>query len=62
QLKLGKLSKLFLAANCPADALEDIKHYSSMDSVEVVQLDIKNDELGMLCKRQHNISMLGIQK
>ena len=62
QLKLGNLQKLFLASNCPKDLTEDVEHYSRLGNVELVKLDIANDELGILCKRQHTVVMLGVLK
>ena len=61
-LKLGKLSKVFLTRNCPKDIKEDIEHYAKIAKVEVVQLKIPNDELGVLCKKPFSISVLGLRK
>ena len=61
-LKLGKVSKVFLTSNCPASVKEDIKYYSKLAKVEVVQLKQPNDELGALCKKPFSISVLSIAK
>ncbi|MBW2999621.1 ribosomal L7Ae/L30e/S12e/Gadd45 family protein [Candidatus Woesearchaeota archaeon] len=61
-LKLGKLEKIFVTSNCPAEVKEDIKHFSDLAKVKVVQLDITNEELGIVCKRPHLISVLGVLK
>ena len=61
-LRLGKLSKVFLTINCPAKVKEDIKHYAKLTGAEVIQLKQPNDELGVLCKKQFSISMLGLIK
>lgn len=53
-LKLGKAKAVFLASNCPGEVKDKIKSYD----VEVIELDIPNDELALICKRPHNISVL----
>jgi len=62
ELKLGKLSKVFVTANCPAKVKEDIKHYAKLAKTEVVQLKVPNDELGVVCKKPFSISVLGLRK
>lgn len=61
-LKLGKVSKVFLTSNCPDDVKKDIKYYSKLAKVEVVRLKQPNDELGALCKKPFSISVLSIAK
>jgi len=53
-LKRGKVNKVFLASNCPEEIKEEIKSYG----VEVVELEIPSDELALVCKRLHPISVL----
>ena len=62
QLKLGKLEKVFLSLNCPAKTKEDVRSYSKLSKTTVSQLKYPNDELGVLCKRPHSISILGLIK
>ena len=61
-LKLGKISKIFLTSNCSEDIKKDIKYYSKLAKVEVVQLKQPNDELGALCKKPFSISVLSVVK
>ena len=61
-LKLGKLEKVFVTANCPDTIKKDIAHYSSITGCEVAQLDIPNEELGIICKKQFAISVLGLMR
>ena len=61
-LKLGKLVKIFLSKNCPANIVNDIKHYAKLSATEVVQVDMGNDELGIVCKKPFLISVLSIEK
>ena len=58
-LKLGKIEKVFLSFNCPADVKKDIKYYAKISKAEVVQLKQPNDELGILCKKPYFVSVLG---
>lgn len=61
-LKLGNVSKIFLASNCIDNVKEDIKHYSELAGTEVVELDTPNDELGLMCRKPFSISVLGVKK
>ena len=36
-----------------------MEYYAKLSNVEVVNLDIPNDELGLACKKQFSISILG---
>lgn len=62
QLKLGKLEKVFMTANAPADVKDSILYYSKLSSANVVQLKQPNEELGTICKKPFAISVLGIVK
>lgn len=53
-LKRGSVNKVFLASNCPEDVKEEIKSYG----VDVEELKIPSDELALICKRLHPISVL----
>lgn len=61
-LKLGKVSKIYLTSNCPEDVEEDVKYYSKLAKVEVVKLKQPNDELGALCKKPFSVSVLSVVK
>ena len=61
-LRSGTLAKVFLSANPKPTMQEDIKRYAAIASVEIVQLEISNDELGTTCKKPFPISVLGLRK
>jgi len=61
-LKLGKVSKIYLTSNCPEDVEEDVKYYSKLAKVEVVKLKQPNDELGAICKKPFSVSVLSVVK
>ena len=59
-LKHNKLAKIFVASNSPASIKEDLKHYGTMSDCEIVELQIPNDELGVMCKKPFSISVVGV--
>jgi len=61
-LKLGKISKIYLANNVPEDILEDISYYAKLANAEVKKTDMSNVELGILLKKPFKISVIGILK
>jgi len=61
-LKLGKLSKVYLASNCNPIVRKDIEHYAKLSNTELVMLDIPNDELGVACRKTFSISVLSMLK
>lgn len=61
-LKQGKVKKVLITSNCPNDVKEDIGNYAKLSKAELVQIDIPNDELGVVCKKPFSISVVGIVK
>lgn len=61
-LKLGKVEKIFLSSNCPKDAAGDIEYYSKIAKVPIIKLKYSNDDLGVMCKKSHSISVLSVPK
>lgn len=53
-LKLGKTKTVFLAKNCHKDTKEKIMCYD----VEVIEIDMDSNELALVCKRPHFITVL----
>lgn len=60
-LKLGKLSKVMVAANVSKDTKEDVLHYAGVEGVDVSVLKISNEELGVLCRKPFSISVIGLK-
>ncbi len=56
--KNGKVKQVFTSSNCPDDVKEDLVHYSKISGFEIVELPVKNDELGTICKKPFSISVL----
>ena len=61
-LKLGKVARIYLSANCSDKVKNSIEHYIKLTKVEVIQLKYLNDELGILCKKPFSISVLSVLK
>ncbi len=61
-LKQGKIKKVYLSSNCPKKVKEDIVHYAKTFGSEVEVLDVRNDELGVACKKPFSISVLSLLK
>jgi ribosomal protein L30E len=61
-LKLGRLDKVFVTSNCPENIKKDIDFYAASGNCTAVQLDIPNDELGVICKKQFSVSVAGLLK
>lgn len=59
-LKSKNLIKVFLAKNCPEDLKSDIGHYARLAEVPVISLEQSNEELGILCKKNFFISVVGV--
>ncbi len=54
-IKIGYTKVVFLASNCQETIKKEIKSYKN---IEIIELKIPNDEVAMICKRPHNISVL----
>lgn len=59
-LRVNKIEKVFVSSNCNPNNLSDIKHYASFNKVVIEELDVPNDELGVICKKTFSVSTLGI--
>jgi len=58
KLKVGKIKMVFLAKNTAEKIKKDILNCAK--NVEVNELEITNEELGMLCKKPYKISVVSI--
>ena len=61
-LKLGKVQKVLVSANCPARVEKDINYYAGLGNAEMQKLAFQNDELGVICKKPFSISVLAFLK
>jgi ribosomal protein L30E len=58
-LKNGKVSKIFLADNCPDQFKDQVKGY---DSVEIIELKEPSKELALICKKKFLINIVSAVK
>ncbi|HLC46776.1 MAG TPA: ribosomal L7Ae/L30e/S12e/Gadd45 family protein [Candidatus Nanoarchaeia archaeon] len=61
-LKQGRVTEVFLSSNCMKETKETIQRYASLGGVKVTDLEIPNDELGVICKKPFMISVLSVSK
>jgi len=61
-IRLGKISKVYLSSNCKESVESDISHYGKLGDIKVIKLSLSNEELGVLCKKPFSISVLGLVK
>ena len=59
-LKNGNVKQVFLAKNIPKELEEDAKYYAKMGDVEVIKLEQDNEELGIICKKNFFIAIIGV--
>ena len=61
-LQRETLAKVYLSSNCKEETASDIMHYCKISDIEVIQLTIPNEELGLICKKPFAITALGITR
>ncbi|MBT4605305.1 50S ribosomal protein L30 [archaeon] len=57
-IKSGSANKVFLAKNAPEDLKADLAYYNKINPIEIVNLEIDNEELGVLCKKNFFIAVI----
>lgn len=61
-IKSSSVSRVYAASNAKDSVMADIKKSAKTIGIEFIGLDIKNDELGIICKKPFSISVLGVLK
>lgn len=56
------VEKVYLAANCPQVLRREIEQFGRLSEVPVLTLEMPSDELGVLCRRQHMVLVLGLRR
>ncbi|MFH1276300.1 MAG: ribosomal L7Ae/L30e/S12e/Gadd45 family protein [Candidatus Woesearchaeota archaeon] len=59
ELKKDCLNKIFLASNVRDDLRKDLIHYAGLQGVTVEELELSNEELGILCKKNFFVAVVG---
>ena len=60
KMRQGKIKKVFLAKNTPPELRREIEIVGKAEGSEVVPLDIKSDQLGIIAGKKFNILIIGI--
>lgn len=58
----GLLQKVVLASNCPIQKRKDVQKYAALVGIPVIELKHNNEELGILCKKNFLVAMIGLQE
>ncbi len=60
-LRRGKISKVFVASNCEPETKHALEHYTEMQKIPLVELEVPNKEIGVVCRKQFSISVIGLK-
>ncbi|TKJ16956.1 50S ribosomal protein L30 [Candidatus Woesearchaeota archaeon B3_Woes] len=61
-IKLGKISKVYISQNCPENIQNDIIKYTKIAKIDSIILNESSEELGVICKKPFSISILSFIK
>lgn len=61
-LKSKQIQTVYLASNCPDKIKDDVKYYAELAGTPIITLDYDNEELGVFCKKNFLVSVLGTIK
>ena len=61
-LRSGKLLSVFVASNCSESVKQEAERYCSLAGCYFEQLQMRNEDLGTLCKRPFSVAAVGITK
>ncbi|MDA1196869.1 MAG: ribosomal L7Ae/L30e/S12e/Gadd45 family protein [Nanoarchaeota archaeon] len=61
-LRKGEIAQVFLSSTVAKESRETIVSYAKSDSVQVFELDMASDALGVFCKRPFLISVVSVTK
>ena len=62
EIKKNNLKKVYLTSNIQEDVKKDIIYYAGLANIDIIETDINNEELGIICKKPFLISILGEKK
>ena len=60
KLKQGKASCVYITKNAPERVRSAVAKYAALSGVQVLPLELSNDELGVICRKQFRISVLSV--
>ncbi len=59
-LKEGRIQTVYVASNCPATVKGNLLQYAGLSGAEVLDLEMTNEELGVFCKKNFFIVLVGL--
>lgn len=62
KLKSNELESVIFASNCEEYRRKELLNLCKLNETEVIESKLDNVQLGILSKRQHNVSVLGLLK
>ena len=60
-LKKGIINKIYLTSNCPEAVREEVENCCKELNTTLVNLNLDNEQLGVVCKKSFFISVLGVK-
>lgn len=57
-LRAGKTKQVLISSNCQKIVRDEIRHYASVSGATVTDLEIPDNEIGMICKKRFSVSVL----
>jgi large subunit ribosomal protein L30e len=61
-LRQGKLSQVFVTANCPEEVIMQVDHDAPLAGTQIVKVKFTNEQMGDVCKKPFFISLMGVLK
>jgi len=61
-LETGSAVRIAVAENAPATEADAMRDYAVMAGAEVVELSVRNDQLGTICRKPFAISFFAVTK
>lgn len=61
-LRQGTIEKVFIASNSPPKMAQDLAHYAALAQVPLQRLAQNNEELGIICKKNFMVSVVGLRR
>ena len=58
ELRSGNLKGIFIAKNCPKETKNDLLRWAEINKIKITELDVNNDEVGMICKKPFSITVV----
>lgn len=58
RVKMGKTKVVFLAKDCRDDVRKTLSYYSTLEKLEIVQMEQGSREIAQLCKKNFPVSVL----